>query len=114
MIGNIVSYYNVKLIKLRITHFWSSNPLVTALGVDFTDSNLNSQYVEATEVILNTMVERFMKFWWHSPYTFAWSNVKKKQDACLKILHNMSNVVRSTITTYVKKRKKTHLFHTLN
>ncbi|CAH0697237.1 unnamed protein product [Spodoptera exigua] len=66
---------------------------LTALGVDFTDSNLNSQYVEATEVILNTIVERFMKFWWHSPYTFAWSNVKKKQDECLKILHNMSNMV---------------------
>ncbi|CAH1641658.1 unnamed protein product, partial [Spodoptera littoralis] len=73
---------------------------LTALGVDFTDSNLNSQYVEATEVILNTIVERFMKFWWHSPYTFAWSNVKKKQDECLKILHNMSNMVRNLIKTY--------------
>uniref|UniRef100_A0A2A4JSD1 Cytochrome P450 n=1 Tax=Heliothis virescens TaxID=7102 RepID=A0A2A4JSD1_HELVI len=66
---------------------------LTALGVDFTDSNLNSKYVEAAELIFNTIVERFTKFWWHSPYTFAWSNVKKKQDACLKILHNMSNTV---------------------
>ncbi|PZC73210.1 hypothetical protein B5X24_HaOG200052 [Helicoverpa armigera] len=66
---------------------------LTALGVDFTDSNLNSEYVEAAELIFYTMVERFTKFWWHSPYTFAWSNVKKKQDACLKILHNMSNTV---------------------
>ncbi|CAD0205609.1 unnamed protein product [Chrysodeixis includens] len=66
---------------------------LTALGVDFTDSNLNTQYVEATEKIFTTIVERFMKFWWHSPYTFALSDVKRRQDACLKILHNMSNTV---------------------
>ncbi|XP_026748056.1 cytochrome P450 4C1-like [Trichoplusia ni] len=69
---------------------------LTALGVDFTDSNLNTQYVEATEKIFTTIVERFMKFWWHSPYTFALSDVKRRQDACLKILHNMSNTVRIT------------------
>ncbi|XP_063834694.1 cytochrome P450 4C1-like [Ostrinia nubilalis] len=67
---------------------------LTALGVDFTDHTiLNSQYVTATEQIFNTMVDRFQKFWLHSKHTFRWSNVKRKQDACLKILHNMSYTV---------------------
>ncbi|XP_059050485.1 cytochrome P450 4C1-like [Achroia grisella] len=67
---------------------------LTALGVDFTDHNLlNSQYVVAAEQIFNTMVDRFQKFWLHSPLTFRFSGVKKKQDECLKILHNMSNTV---------------------
>ncbi|XP_052752817.1 cytochrome P450 4C1-like [Galleria mellonella] len=67
---------------------------LTALGVDFTDHNLlNSQYVVAAEQIFNTMVDRFQKFWLHSSITFRFSGVKKKQDECLKILHNMSNTV---------------------
>ncbi|XP_063834567.1 cytochrome P450 4C1-like [Ostrinia nubilalis] len=66
----------------------------TAFGVDFTDSTiLNSQFVTAVEQMLNLIVDRFQKFWLHSEHTFKWSNVKKKQDACLKILHNMSDTV---------------------
>ncbi|CAG9794826.1 unnamed protein product, partial [Diatraea saccharalis] len=68
--------------------------LVTALGVDFGDHTLlNSKYVQATEEILYTMVDRFQKFWLHSSSTFKWSEVKRTQDRCLKILHNMSNTV---------------------
>ncbi|XP_075986358.1 uncharacterized protein LOC142983408 [Anticarsia gemmatalis] len=63
---------------------------LTALGVDFTDCNLNSDYVEATDKMFGTLVERFMKFWWHSPHTFRYSLLKKRQDGYLKILHNMS------------------------
>ncbi|XP_028162207.1 cytochrome P450 4C1-like [Ostrinia furnacalis] len=67
---------------------------LSALGVDFTDDTiLNSQYVTAAEEMFGTIVDRFRKFWLHSDYTFRWSNLKKKQDACLKILHNMSNTV---------------------
>ncbi|KPJ21347.1 Cytochrome P450 4C1 [Papilio machaon] len=37
------------------------------------------------------LVERFQKFWLHSDFIYNWSNLKKKQERCLKILHNMSN-----------------------
>ncbi|CAH0597834.1 unnamed protein product [Chrysodeixis includens] len=71
---------------------------LTSLGVDFTDLNLSTQYLEAVEIMLSTMIERLIKFWWYSPYTFAFSNLKRKQDASIKILHNMSNTV-------IQKRK---------
>ncbi|KAJ8715373.1 hypothetical protein PYW07_009855 [Mythimna separata] len=66
---------------------------MTALGVGFTDSNLASDYLHAADSTLNTLVERAIKFWWHSPYTFAWSKLKKEQDCNLKILHKMSDAV---------------------
>ncbi|CAD0205623.1 unnamed protein product [Chrysodeixis includens] len=66
---------------------------LTSLGVDLTDSNLSTQYLEAVEILFSTLIERFAKFWWHSPYTFAFSNLKRKQDGVIKILHNMSNTV---------------------
>ncbi|KAJ8709493.1 hypothetical protein PYW08_009497 [Mythimna loreyi] len=66
---------------------------MTALGVDFTDTNLNSKYVQALEQVFKTLYERLFKVWLHSRKTFAWSNLKKKQDAYLSILHNMSNTV---------------------
>ncbi|XP_028162205.1 cytochrome P450 4C1-like [Ostrinia furnacalis] len=73
--------------------------MLTAMGVDFTDHTiLNSQYVTAVDEILKIIAVRFRKFWLHSDYTFRWSNVRKKQDACLKILHNMSDTV-------IKRRK---------
>ncbi|CAD0205624.1 unnamed protein product [Chrysodeixis includens] len=71
---------------------------LTSLGIDFTDLNLSTQYLEAVDIVLSTLIERFAKFWWHSPYTFAFSNLKRKQDAVIKILHNMSNTV-------IQKRK---------
>ncbi|KAL4708511.1 hypothetical protein ACJJTC_014119 [Scirpophaga incertulas] len=72
---------------------------LTALGVDFGDHTLlNNQYVQATEEMFYTLVDRFQKFWLHSPYTFKWSGVKRTQDRCLKILHSMS-------ATVLKKRK---------
>ncbi|CAD0205619.1 unnamed protein product [Chrysodeixis includens] len=71
---------------------------LTSLGIDFTDLNLSTQYLEAVDIVLSTLIERIAKFWWHSPYTFAFSKLKKKQDAVIKILHNMSNTV-------IQKRK---------
>ncbi|KAJ8715368.1 hypothetical protein PYW07_009850 [Mythimna separata] len=64
---------------------------MTALGVGFTDSNLASDYLHAATSFIGSLVERVIKIWWHSPYTFAWSKLKKEQDAYLKILHEMSN-----------------------
>ncbi|CAH0597833.1 unnamed protein product [Chrysodeixis includens] len=66
---------------------------LTSLGIDFTDLNRSTQYLEALETLFSTLIERFAKFWWHSPYTFAFSKLKKKQDAVIKILHNTSNTV---------------------
>ncbi|RVE52790.1 hypothetical protein evm_002663 [Chilo suppressalis] len=85
---------------------------LTALGVDFSDHTiLNSRYVQAAEEIFYTMVDRFQKFWLHSPMTFKWSGVKRTQDRCLKILHNMSNSVlqkrKSDMTGNVLSERKT-------
>ncbi|CAH0597836.1 unnamed protein product [Chrysodeixis includens] len=67
---------------------------LTALGVDSTDADLNlTEYIEALEITLSTILERVMKLWWHSPYTFAFSGLKRTQDASIKILHNVSNTV---------------------
>ncbi|CAD0205615.1 unnamed protein product [Chrysodeixis includens] len=67
---------------------------LTALGVDSTDTDLNlTEYIEALEITLSTFFERILKFWWHSPYTFAFSGLKRRQDASIKILHNVSNTV---------------------
>ncbi|KAJ8715359.1 hypothetical protein PYW07_009841 [Mythimna separata] len=66
---------------------------LTALGVGFTDSNLASDYLHAVKSTFDTLVERVLKIWWHSPYTFAWSKLKKEQDGYLKILHKMSDAV---------------------
>ncbi|CAH0597832.1 unnamed protein product [Chrysodeixis includens] len=72
---------------------------LTVLGVDFNDTNNPcTQYLEALETVFATMVERLIKFWWHSPRTFAFSDVKRRQDASLRILHNLSN-------TALQKRK---------
>ncbi|KOB71906.1 Cytochrome P450 4c3, partial [Operophtera brumata] len=47
-------------------------------------SVLNQQYVDAAEKIFYTIVDRFQKFWLHSPWMFQFSGVKRTQDACLK------------------------------
>ncbi|CAH2236848.1 jg12309 [Pararge aegeria aegeria] len=84
-------------------HLILGDSLITALGVDFTDKNvLNSEYVNAAEQMFNILVDRFQKFWWHSHFLYSWSSLRKKQDQCLKILHNMSNTV-------LKKRKADYL-----
>ncbi|KPJ21348.1 Cytochrome P450 4C1, partial [Papilio machaon] len=70
---------------------------LTALGVEFSENSvLNSQYEHAVEQMFNVMVERFQKFWLHNDFLYNWSNLKKKQEICLKILHNMSNTVLKT------------------
>ncbi|XP_041985201.1 cytochrome P450 4C1-like [Aricia agestis] len=76
---------------------------LTALGVDFSDKTiLTAEYVQATEKILNVFVERFLKIWWHNNFLYDFSNLKKKQDELLKILHHMS-------ITVLKKRKAEYL-----
>lgn len=76
---------------------------MTALGVDFRDHTvLNQQYVDAAEKIFYTIVDRFQKFWLHNPWVFKFSSVKRTQDACLKILHNMSETVRKMSYLFFK------------
>ncbi|XP_069363029.1 cytochrome P450 4V2-like isoform X2 [Maniola hyperantus] len=76
---------------------------LTMMAVDFSDESLlNSEYVHAIENIFKYATERFQKPWLHSDVVFNWSSLKRKQDKCLKILHNMSNTV-------LKKRKSEYL-----
>ncbi|XP_045780382.1 cytochrome P450 4C1-like [Maniola jurtina] len=84
---------------------------LTALGVDFTDkSMLNSEYVNAAEQMFNILVDRFQKFWLHSHFIYSWSALRKKQDQCLKILHNMSyTVLQKRKADYLKNRNCTEV-----
>ncbi|KAJ8709482.1 hypothetical protein PYW08_009486 [Mythimna loreyi] len=66
---------------------------LTALGVDFSDSSFITEYIDALEPMFGTMVERFSKLWWHSPYAFSWSKLKKTQDYYMKIMQSMANTV---------------------
>ncbi|XP_026734388.1 cytochrome P450 4C1-like [Trichoplusia ni] len=67
---------------------------LTSLGVEFTEMNISPmQYLDAMEKMFSATIERIIKIWWHSPYTFAFSLLKMKQDECIKVLHNMSNTV---------------------
>ncbi|CAK1594479.1 unnamed protein product [Parnassius mnemosyne] len=67
---------------------------MTAMGVDFSKSSLPySQFEQAIEQCFSILVERFQKFWLHNDFIYSWSTLKKKEDQCLRILHNMSNTV---------------------
>ncbi|XP_045539866.1 cytochrome P450 4C1-like [Papilio machaon] len=83
---------------------------LTALGVEFCENSvLNSQYEHAVEQILNMLMERLQKFWLHSDFIYNWSNLKKKQERCLVILHNMSNTVLETRKAVYLNNKKNGL-----
>ncbi|XP_045780401.1 cytochrome P450 4C1-like isoform X2 [Maniola jurtina] len=76
---------------------------LTVMAVDFSDETLlNSEYVHAIENIFKCVTERFQKPWLHSEVLYNWTSLKRRQDECLKILHNMSNTV-------LKKRKSEYL-----
>ncbi|CAH2217755.1 jg27078 [Pararge aegeria aegeria] len=63
---------------------------LTVMGVDIKDDQkLYSEYINAVAEINSIMMERIQKFWLHSDFIYNWSALKRKQDACLKILHNM-------------------------
>ncbi|CAG5014180.1 unnamed protein product [Parnassius apollo] len=80
---------------------------LTTMGVDVRqDSVLNSQYEEAIENILSILIERFQKFWLHNDFIYSWSTLKKKEDQCLRILHNMSNtVLQARKAAYINNKK---------
>ncbi|CAG4961539.1 unnamed protein product [Parnassius apollo] len=64
------------------------------MGVDLSKfSVLNSQYEQSMEQILNNITERIQKFWLRNNFIYSWSTLKKKNDQCLTILHNMSDKV---------------------
>ncbi|CAG5042188.1 unnamed protein product [Parnassius apollo] len=80
------------------------------MGVDVCkNSVLNSQYEEALEKILSILIERFQKFWLHNDFIYSWSTLKKKEDQCLRILHNMSNTVLQTRKAAYITNKKNEL-----
>ncbi|XP_045780390.1 cytochrome P450 4V2-like [Maniola jurtina] len=81
---------------------------LTVMKVDFSDESLlNSEYVHAAEDMFKCLIERIQKPWLYSDAVFNWSFLKRKQDECLKILHNMSNTV-------LKKRKAEYLNNKLS
>ncbi|XP_069363020.1 cytochrome P450 4V2-like isoform X2 [Maniola hyperantus] len=81
---------------------------LTVMKVDFSDESLlNCEYVHAAEDMFKYLIERIQKPWLYSDVVFNWSFLKRKQDECLKILHNMSNTV-------LEKRKAEYLNNKLN
>lgn len=85
---------------------------VTALGVDFSDHTLlNNTYVEAAEEMLNVLISRFQNVLLYSQWLFNWSELKKKQDKLLKILHGMADMVSSLLRTNMTAILRT-LLHT--
>ncbi|CAG4961559.1 unnamed protein product [Parnassius apollo] len=76
---------------------------LTTMGVDFSkDSVLFSQYEQAMGQMLNSLTERFQKLWLHNDFIYSFSTLKKKDDQCLRILHNMCDKV-------LQARKAAHL-----
>ncbi|CAG9569493.1 unnamed protein product [Danaus chrysippus] len=65
---------------------------LTALDDCVTPEEANA-YVEAFENYLNGNILRFQTFWLHPDIFFKFSNLKKKLDASIKVLHEMSDKV---------------------
>ncbi|CAK1594478.1 unnamed protein product [Parnassius mnemosyne] len=80
---------------------------LTTMGVDFCENSvLNSQYEQAIEHILSIMIERVQKPWLHMDFIYSWSSLKKKENQCLRILHNMSNtVLQARKAAYLNNKK---------
>ncbi|XP_045780271.1 uncharacterized protein LOC123877512 [Maniola jurtina] len=76
---------------------------LTVLGEEFSDKSVvNSTYVGAMDQMLDILVQRFQKPWFHCDFMYRWSSLKRKEDGCLKILQDASNAV-------LKKRKADYL-----
>lgn len=94
----LVKNMEVNLNKGRFDHeiYIQNNSLeticLTVLGVTLSET-LSYKCSKAMELFTKSALERLLKFWWHSPYTFRFSNLKKKQDAYIKELHSLSTVV---------------------
>lgn len=65
----------------------------TVLGVNISDPVMMKEYIQTFKMYLHSLMERIVKFWWFSPYTFRFSRMKKTQDHYVKILNNMSDRV---------------------
>ncbi|CAG4967347.1 unnamed protein product [Parnassius apollo] len=80
---------------------------LTTMGVDFRrNSILYSQCEVATEQIFSVIIERLQKFWLHNDFIYSWSSLKKKQDQCLRILHNISyTVLQERKASYLNNKK---------
>ncbi|CAK1577858.1 unnamed protein product [Parnassius mnemosyne] len=80
---------------------------LTTMGVDLCDDSImNSHYVQAVKQILSIMIERLQKYWLHNNFIYSWSTLKKKEDQCLRTLHNMSNkVLQARKAAYLNNKK---------
>ncbi|XP_069363041.1 cytochrome P450 4V2-like [Maniola hyperantus] len=76
---------------------------LTVLGEEFGDKSVvNTTYAGAMDQMLDILIRRFQKPWFHCDFMYRWSALKRKQDGCLKILHDASNTV-------LKKRKEDYM-----
>ncbi|KAG6464687.1 hypothetical protein O3G_MSEX014673 [Manduca sexta] len=52
---------------------------------------LNVEYVESVQNILNILTTKFLRVWFHIPFVYYFSEHRKAELRCLKIIHDMSN-----------------------
>ncbi|CAK1594451.1 unnamed protein product [Parnassius mnemosyne] len=79
---------------------------LTAMGVDFRKNSVLLQYEQAIEQIFKIITERFQKFWLHNDFIYSWSALKRKEEQCVKILHNMSDkVLQARKASYFDNKK---------
>ncbi|XP_045780381.1 cytochrome P450 4C1-like [Maniola jurtina] len=81
--------------------------LCLTLGVDFTNNrHVLSEYINAIEDIMDVFMKRFQRVWLHSDFIYNWTELKRKQDEYLKIMHNMPDTIVSQRKAYYLNNRK--------
>ncbi|CAH1641557.1 unnamed protein product [Spodoptera littoralis] len=79
----------------HIVSFTLSTVSRTSLGLTDEDQKIiDTDYAAAIDSIFALYCDRFQKVWLHLNFIFKWSEIKRKQDRLLKILHNIMIPVR--------------------
>ncbi|CAH1641558.1 unnamed protein product [Spodoptera littoralis] len=79
----------------HIVSFTLSTVSRTSLGLADEDQKIiDTDYAAAIDSIFALYCDRFQKVWLHLNFIFKWSEIKRKQDRLLKILHNIMIPVR--------------------
>ncbi|XP_022827263.1 cytochrome P450 4d8-like [Spodoptera litura] len=74
----------------HIVSFTLSTVSRTSLGLTDEDQKIiDTDYAAAIDSIFALYCDRFQKVWLHLNFIFNWSEIKRKQDRLLKILHNI-------------------------
>ncbi|XP_037296170.1 cytochrome P450 4c21-like isoform X2 [Manduca sexta] len=68
---------------------FSADETLTCDGDGYTP--LNVEYVESVQNILNILTTKFLRVWFHIPFVYYFSEHRKAELRCLKIIHDMSN-----------------------